>query len=537
MRQRSAVINSVLAVALVAALLVTYFSVRSSDDAKPAASSTATVRKGDVTATVSASGNVAAATDVNIDFASGGGVVTKIFVKTGDVVREGAAIAQIDQTSARQQLASANASLKSARGQYLTTTQGRSAAERRSDNASIKSAEASVSSANVALASARSTYNLDKSQQNAAVDRAESSVTSAENSVADAQDAVDQAQSDLTQANASGDDVAIARARTNLTSAQQQLSSAQSSVASANSSVTTAKEQRDSKLLQDREAINSQEASVASAKRQLESTKASVAASRQPAKAGAIQSAQAAIDSAQVTVDQAEQGLKDTTLRAPVAGTVASLNGKVGESSSSAGGSSSASSSGSGSGSGGTGSSDSSSTSSSSSGFATLTDVHGLQVTAMVAEADIDKVELGQTVDVTFPADSSTATGTVTGIDVTQTVTNDVVEYGVTVALVDGAEDARIGQSSSLSVITGSAQNVLIAPTSALTTAGGTTTAKVRKGGKDRTVTVKIGMVGDSGTEVLSGLSAGDVLVIPTSGSSGGFTFPSGGLGGLGGPS
>lgn len=534
MRQRSTVINSILAVALVVALLVTFLSVRSSDDAKPAASSTATVSKGNVTATVSASGNVAAATDVNIDFASGGGVVTKIFVKTGDVVREGAAIAQIDQTSARQQLATAEASLKSARGQYLTTTQGRSAAERRSDNASIKSAEASVSSANVALASARSTYNLDKSQQNAAVDRAETSVTSAENSVNAAQDAVDQAQSDLTQANASGDDVAIARARTNLTSAQQQLSSAQSSVTSANSSVTTAKEQRDSKLLQDRQAVNSQEASVASAKRQLESTKASVAASRQPAKAGAIQSAQAAVDSAQVTVDQAEQGLKDTTLRAPVAGTVATLNGKVGESSSSSGG---GSDTGSGSSSGGTGSSDSSSTSSSSGGFATLTDVHGLQVTAMVAEADIDKVELGQTVDVTFPADSSTATGTVTGIDVTETVTNDVVEYGVTVALVDGADDARIGQSTSLSVITGSAQNVLIAPTSALTTAGGTTTAKVRKGGKDRTVTVKIGMVGDSGTEVLSGLSAGDVLVVPTSGSSGGFTFPSGGLGGLGGPS
>ena len=78
---------------------------------------------------------------------------------------------------------------------------------------------------------------------------------------------------------------------------------------------------------------------------------------------------------------------------------------------------------------------------------------------------------------------------------------------------------------------------MLIAQSSAITTVGGTSTVTVRRGEEDVVTTVTTGIVGDTGTEILTGVVAGDVLVVPTStGGAGGFTFPGGGPpGGLGG--
>jgi hypothetical protein len=85
-------------------------------------------------------------------------------------------------------------------------------------------------------------------------------------------------------------------------------------------------------------------------------------------------------------------------------------------------------------------------------------------------------------------------------------------------------------------ITTGSKSNVVRVSTSALTTVGDRTTATVRQAdGSTRTVQVVTGLEGDSYTQVLSGLASGDTVVIPQqSGSSNAFTFPSGGLGGLG---
>jgi macrolide-specific efflux system membrane fusion protein len=121
-----------------------------------------------------------------------------------------------------------------------------------------------------------------------------------------------------------------------------------------------------------------------------------------------------------------------------------------------------------------------------------------------------------------------------------QTITNNVVEYGVTVRLTGDVSTAKLGQSADISITTGVKTGVVRAPSSALTTIGSTTTATVKnKDGSTRVVRVQTGLVGDTQTEIVSGLSAGDVLVVPQqSGTGGGFTFPSGGgFGGIGGPS
>jgi hypothetical protein len=132
---------------------------------------------------------------------------------------------------------------------------------------------------------------------------------------------------------------------------------------------------------------------------------------------------------------------------------------------------------------------------------------------------------------VTLSANDQRLTGTVAAIADTSTVTNNVVEYAVTVRLAS-ARGVKLGQTTQLVITTGSKQNVLRVSTSALTTVGRLTTATVRTSdGTTATRQVTTGLEGDTYTEVVSGLAVGDVVVLPeqtTTGSTG-FTFPRGG--------
>jgi HlyD family secretion protein len=163
-----------------------------------------------------------------------------------------------------------------------------------------------------------------------------------------------------------------------------------------------------------------------------------------------------------------------------------------------------------------------------------------LQVTAEVAEADAADVEVGQPATVRLSATNATATGSVTAITLEDTVSNNVVQYAVTVTLKHPPKNVRLGQTASVEIVTGEAADVLTVPSNAVTTIGQTSTVTISEDGADTTRTVELGLVGDSSTEVISGLEEGQTVVLPDSGTSGsGFTFPSGGLpggvaGGLG---
>jgi hypothetical protein len=154
-----------------------------------------------------------------------------------------------------------------------------------------------------------------------------------------------------------------------------------------------------------------------------------------------------------------------------------------------------------------------------------------LAITANIAEADAAKIKLGQPATITFPATTTTATGSVTQITPQSTVTNNVVLYPITVSLDTAPPGVGVGATASLSITAGTATDVLVAPTSAITTLGTRHTATVRRNGVDSVVPVEIGLTGDTNTEITSGLAAGDVLVLPNATGS---TSGTGGAGGTG---
>jgi macrolide-specific efflux system membrane fusion protein len=241
------------------------------------------------------------------------------------------------------------------------------------------------------------------------------------------------------------------------------------------------------------------------------------------------------VTAAALAVDEAEAAVDGTVLTAPMAGTVTAVNGTLGGSAS--GSSSSGSSSGGGSQDGGSTTGSSSSTSSGT-GFVEIADLTKMQVAASFAEADATSLSDGQVATVTWNALSGTSqSAKVAAIDPSATTANSVVTYGVTLSLDKVPAGAKVGQTVSVSVTTGSKENVVLVNAAALTTVGTRHTVTVVANGVQETRPVEIGLEGDSATEITSGLTAGEQVVVKTTSTStsgsqqGGGGFPGGGTG------
>jgi membrane fusion protein, macrolide-specific efflux system len=310
-----------------------------------------------------------------------------------------------------------------------------------------------------------------------------------------------------------------------VTSAQAGVSSSQSGITSAQATLSAAQENL-RELRQSGEATDAQiaeaEAQVASARSQLQQAQASVTSAN-----AQVAQAQASLTSANAQVEQAQESLSDAVLRAPIGGTVVEVNGTVGQSSSTTGASSDA-----------TSETDTSSTSSDTSGFIVISQTNHLQVAANFSETDTVQIRVGQRATVTLNAlPDVQLEGRVTAIEETSTTVNQVVNYGVTIELQDVPRAVRVGQTVVAEVTTGRARDVLLVPSSAVQTAGGQTTVTVISNGQQVSTPVEIGLEGDQFTEIVSGLSEGDEVVLATATDAGGAGgFPGGGFpGGLGG--
>jgi len=114
-RRRAALLNSLLALGLLAGAGAAYASVGTASSTAKATTTTttATVARGTVLATVSGSGALVSPTDAGDSFTTGG-TVTAVYVKAGDTVTKGEVLAKVDPTSANATLAEAQAALVTA---------------------------------------------------------------------------------------------------------------------------------------------------------------------------------------------------------------------------------------------------------------------------------------------------------------------------------------------------------------------------------------------------------------------------------------
>lgn len=298
----------------------------------------------------------------------------------------------------------------------------------------------------------------------------------------------------------------------------------------------------------DQQTVQRQQSTVSQQESSISATEAAQAV--QPA---TVAQAQAQVAEAQLTVTEDEKAVAGTTLRAPIAGTVTAVSGTVGETvsagttstTSGTSGSSGTGSSGSGSGLGSS-SSSSNSSSSASSAFVTIQSLGSLEVVVGFPEADATNIAVGQPATVTLSALPDTEVGgKVIAVSDVSTVVSNVVTYDETIALDNPPSTVKDGMTALVSVIVATASDVLEVPSAAITTTGAISTVSVKKGSSTQVVRVTLGLVGNSSTEILSGVTAGETLVEPTasvssstgtsSSSTGGRTGFLGGGGGGGG--
>ena len=580
MKRRIVWINIGLALIVLAAAAGAYYALFAPKQQTATGGRVVAVQKGSVAETVTATGTVATAGTLDLSFSTNG-TVAKVKVTDGDKVKKGQPLILLDSSTAQD-------ALVNARSSYVQAVNGKAQGA-----VSLAQAQLSIAQAVKAVDDARKNAGLNKASYAQAISTAKANLASAkskwsdacldpngvcpdsdawaqlraaEADVVNAKTAYDQAvqsasagqTTNTIKSNQAQVDLASAQAKQNSDcttygSSSQQCSSAVDGVRSAQQQLELAQNSQTTAATQGQQTLVNADAKVTQANISLKRLQGSLARSAHDA----VKAAQEGLDAAQLSqkkglatdqqaIDKAQQSLADarlseqaaavgsgstaanqaqiavakaglsaaqktvdaTVLIAPTSGRVASITVTKGAAAQAG------------------------------TTVATLLPKGKYDVTADFAEADALKVKVGQKAAVTFDAlPNTSATGIVTAVDTLPTAGQNVTTYGVTVTLDSAPTGLKQGMSASVVVTANEAADVLWVPTAAITSAGGQSTVTVRKDGKDTTVQVTTGLAGDTGTEVTSGVSEGDQLVVSTatSGSSG-FGFPVGGIpGGLSG--
>ncbi len=486
-----------LGLAAVGAVVAAYLVVGPPAQSTATATRIVTAQSGVVASTVSGSGNVEAAKQLDLGFKTSG-VVSHIYVSQGQHVVEGQLLAELNPESAEVTLEQARATLKTAEASLEQ--------EEETDGESSGSSGAGGTRASAASVG----YSTQATSPTGAEDRP--------------------GQQTSTEGTASGK--------------QQEKEGAGASKGTSNGSKPAGSgEQRHN-------AAGNSEGSPTTTTSASKSTGSTLSSA---ARAANIASASAAVKSDKLAVQSNEEALANTKLYAPQSGTLVSLSGEVGESVSGTG--TTKASSGSGSASEGSGSTASSSalgrsttaasressgaSSSSVPSFAVLSDLSSMQLVVPMSESEIGQVKDGQPATVTIEAlEGSKLAAEVTAISTLPTSNSGVVSYDVTFTLDQLTEGLRLGMSATAEVVIKQAEGVNV-PSSAIT--GGAVT--VLKKGKQVRRTVLTGLAGNTSTIVVNGLSAGEQVVLPATKSTSstssllsrlGSKLGSGGLGGGG---
>jgi multidrug efflux pump subunit AcrA (membrane-fusion protein) len=504
------VLGALCAGAIVAAVLL----VGPASSSQATVTRTATVAQGVVQSTVSGSGNLQALSQLNLGFKTGG-TVTHIYVTQGEQVAQGQLLATLDPQSAEVTLEQAKATLQSAEANLAKEeeTDGEGSTGSGGSGGAAASA-ASVSDAGVSQTATTANASTSAYPGNP------SATTTTPTSTSPA-------------------------AATPTTTA----SPTPASTSPSKSTTTPAASKEGSTTTQSTKAKRTEGATEAGGEKAKEKEKISTAT-----REANLASARAAVRSDTLTVHSDEQAVQDTNLYAPESGTIVSLSGQVGEVVSGSGttrASSAASSSG-GSGSSGSGAagagatgrsatgasstaSTSSSTSSSSSAFAVLSDLSSIQLVVALSESEIGSVKVGQIATVTVEAlAGSKLAAHVSEVALLATSSSGAVSYDVTFQLDQLAPGLKLGMSATAEVVVKQAEGINV-PTSAIT-ADSVTVERAGKQVRQRVVT---GLAGNTSTIVLSGLKAGETVVLPaastTSSSGASLTSRLSRLGGAGG--
>ena len=145
-----------------------------------------------------------------------------------------------------------------------------------------------------------------------------------------------------------------------------------------------------------------------------------------------------------------------------------------------------------------------------------LADLTRLFVDVDIPEVDIDRIQLGQDVTLTFDAvPNNQYAGLVTDVGRVGTSVQGVVNFGVEVEVLEPDASIKPGMTAAVNVIVSQIDNVLLVPNRAVRVQDGKRVVFVMRDGVPTTVEITLGSSSDTDSEVVGGdLKVGDVIVL-----------------------
>jgi HlyD family secretion protein len=380
-----------------------------------------------------------------------GGQVAQVMVKVGDQVQEGQILGQLDPAS--------NISFTTMQASLLTAQE---------NLASLQDTAAATATAKIALI------------------QAQSGLASAQKAVDDLQIVPSQAQIDAAYAAYLQDQKSVNRLQVAFnTLASNPVSDLDRANALTALNAATQKENQDLGAYNqmknnqpDAAALATAQSNLVVAQRQLAVAQANYTLASAGANTAQIGAAQASIQQIQANLDQ-------EYIRAPMAGTVTSVTAQVDDL-----------------------------VSAGTVAFR-INDMTSLYMDLPVSETDINQVQIGQGVELTYDAISNQGySAKVTGVGASGTVTEGVANYTVTVVLTNADSQVRPGMTAAANIVTQQLSNVLLVPNLSMSDLNGGKVVYVMAGGQVSPVKVTVSLASDTQTAVASpDLKAGDVIV------------------------
>jgi HlyD family secretion protein len=143
-------------------------------------------------------------------------------------------------------------------------------------------------------------------------------------------------------------------------------------------------------------------------------------------------------------------------------------------------------------------------------------DLSHLLIDLQVSEVDINTVAVGQRVTITFDAvQGKTYQGLVEKVNLSGNQNQGAVDFAVTISLVDADEFVLPGMTAAVTITIKESQNVLLIPSRAVRVVNGQRVVYVLKADQAVPVEVRLGATADGSTEVVGGgLAEGDLIVL-----------------------
>jgi len=503
---------------------------------KTAEQSYAVARRGDLKQEVSVTGHVKPAESVDLAFERGG-KVARVYAKIGDNVKAGQTLVSLENSDVSAQLLQAEASLDAAKAKLDELRKGTRPEEMQAAETSVESAtvtlanvkakaaadlqddyDAALSAIQTAVNSARnSLYTLTDIQSShfggndsdgmnianikaaaildllgqAGSGRASNSLISTFNGGAFGlvQTAVNNPTYENIDAAIAKVDIALQRVKdalyvvpliNDLTATEKtNLSTEKTNINTQITGVSSAEQALGVQKATNVSAISAAEATLASAKDTLALKKAGTVPEQ-------IAAQEATVKSAAANAQNYSAQLGKTIIHSPINGIVTRQEAKVGEIT--------------------------------AAGVLVVSVIseNQFEMEANIPEADIAKIEIGDTAAVTLDAYGNDASfpAKLVKIDPGETVIEGVATYKTTFQFINEDERIKSGMTANLDILTATAKNVINVPQRAVYAKDGEKYVRIVEGLGYKEVKVKTGLRGTDGTiEVLEGVSEGDKVI------------------------